>query len=73
MPKPDEYLNATDIWVNVGDFSHFACCECGFVHSLKYRWRNGRLQERWTYDPKETRAQRRWLKVKVVRGSKSRP
>jgi hypothetical protein len=70
MAKDDDYLDATDIWVNVGDFSHFGCCECGFVHRIRYRWRNGRLQERWTYDAKETSRRRRKYEIKVTRAAK---
>jgi hypothetical protein len=71
VPKPkDDYFDASDVWVNVGDFDRFGCCDCGMVHALRYRWRNGRLQERWTYDAQETGKRRRKYKVKVTRVSK---
>lgn len=66
--KPDDdYQDASDAWVSVGKYTHHACCDCGLVHRLRYRWAKDGPQERWTMSEKLTRRQRRKLGVKVTR------
>jgi hypothetical protein len=63
----DEYFDASDEWVRVGKYTHHACCECGLVHRLRYRWGKDGPEERWTMSDKLTRRQRKKMKVKVAR------
>jgi len=42
-------------WVDTTDFTHHCCCFCNSVHSTSRKIKDGRVHERWTYDPKLTR------------------
>lgn len=67
--KPDDdYQDASDEWVRLGKYTHHACCDCGLVHRLRYRWGSEGPEERWTMSEKLTRKQRRKLGVRVTRG-----
>ena len=42
-----------------GRFSAHECCDCSLTHKVEYRLIDGKLYERWTRDPVETRKRRR--------------
>lgn len=45
-----------------------ACCDCGLVHTYRYRKRKGFLQRQAIRDNRATAARRRRLGLKVNRG-----
>jgi len=42
------------VWYKVGRFTHHACCDCGLIHEVKYKWEDGQLWESWNREPKKT-------------------
>lgn len=59
--------------VKDGEWRHFlrkekvACCDCGLVHTYRYRTRDGYLQRQAVRDPKATWARRKRLGLKVTK------
>lgn len=49
----------TDLeWLNIGKFKQHVCCDCGLTHKIKYRIKDGVMQEQWTRDEKATKQER---------------
>jgi hypothetical protein len=46
-------------WVKSGDYTHHECCDCGLVHIVRYKLKDGELWEQWTTDRPQTRKARR--------------
>ena len=40
------------------------CCDCGLIHKLDFRIKNGRIQFRCDRDERRTAAVRRWRRVR---------
>ena len=60
------YYQVTD-----GEWRYFlrkekvACCDCGLVHTYRYRTRKGYLQRQATRDRRATAARRKRLGIKI--------
>ena len=59
-------------WVESGRFDLHECCDCSLTHKVEYRLIDGKLYERWTRDPVETRKRRRKSNKAVVKKQKGR-
>ena len=45
-------------WLPIGKFTKHVCCDCGLAHKIRYRIKDGSMQEQWTRDEKETDKER---------------
>lgn len=70
--KPDTVQLEDGEWVESGRFDRHVCCDCSLAHRVEYKLLNGKLFERWTRDPAETRRQRRMSNKPAVKPKKSR-
>ncbi len=46
------------------------CCDCGLVHVVDYRVRDGKVESRFERDERATQAVRRNRGIRVVKGRK---
>jgi len=52
-------------WEFVPKDGYVQCCDCGLVHRIKHRIRNGFREWRWTRDNRRTAQSRRHMKPTV--------
>lgn len=71
--RPDTVQLNDGEWVETNAFdSLIVCCDCGLSHRLQFKLVDGKLYERWTRDPAETRRQRRMSNKSAAKSKKSR-
>lgn len=69
MRKRDYTVQMYEDAFYLDKFSKHECCHCALVHDVEYEVEKGRIFTRWKVNDKETKAQRKKLKIKVTRGS----
>lgn len=60
MPKKEPVQQLYDnVWYKINDEYTHECCDCGLVHSVKYKLDNGNVMMQWNVNSKETRKARK--------------
>jgi len=59
------------VWKDVKRSSFVGCCDCGLVHRIDFRSKNGKLQQRFFRRPRLTAQARRQFKHQfpIIEGS----
>ena len=66
MSKSQYELIDTGKWFDLPDLMDFACCDCGLVHRITVRLKNGRVQLKMVRNGPATGGHRRGKKVADV-------
>jgi len=57
--------NGWSKWIQLERKNKFACCDCGLIHRMNFRLKEGYIEFKIGRDRKATAAVRRWRKIKI--------